>query len=114
MREAGFNILQPTGGENPRYEVRFAEGASPVLAFSKRYDDPFNPSADFAAIMTCSHADENCPVVRGAIARFALAYDDPGEFDNTPEEQAAYRDRVRQIGTEMLYGFSKVVDGSLT
>jgi arsenate reductase len=108
MQEAGFNISITKDGDNPVYEVRFAADATPIVAFSKKYDDPFNHNKDFAAIMTCSHADENCPLVLGASGRIALTYDDPKEFDGTPLEAAKYSERVHQIGREILYAFSQV------
>ncbi|GCC52715.1 protein-tyrosine-phosphatase [Chryseotalea sanaruensis] len=108
MQEAGFAIAITKEGENPMYEVRFAEGIEPVIAFSKKYDDPFNHNKDFAAIMTCSHADENCPLVLGASGRVALTYNDPKEFDGTPLEAAKYSERVHEIGREILFAFSQV------
>lgn len=108
MQAAGFSIKMTKDGENPMYEVRFANGVEPIMAFSKTYDDPFNHNKDFAAIMTCSHADENCPLVLGASGRFALTYDDPKEFDGTPLESEKYAERVHQIGTEIFYAFSQV------
>lgn len=108
MQEGGFNISITKDGDNPVYEVRFASDAKPIVAFSKKYDDPFNHNKDFAAIMTCSHADENCPLVLGASGRIALTYDDPKEFDGTPLEAAKYSERVHQIGREILYVFSQV------
>jgi arsenate reductase (thioredoxin) len=108
MQDAGFMISKIKEGENPIYEVLFAEDINPVTAFSKTYNDPFNHNKDFAAIMTCSHADENCPMVFGATARIALTYDDPKEFDSTPQEAEKYTERVEQIGTEILYAFSQV------
>ena len=109
MSDAGFQIVTIKSGDNPLFEVRYADGADPVIAFSKRYDDPFNPE-QFAAVMTCSHADNNCPFIPGAMDRFALTYDDPKDFDGTPLEQIKYDERVREIGREMLYVFSKVGD----
>ncbi len=108
MQDAGFSISKTKEGENPVYEVRYAKDAEPVIAFSKKYDDPFNHNKDFAAIMTCSHADENCPLVLGASGRIALTYDDPKEFDETPQETAKYAERVHQIGREIFYSFSQV------
>lgn len=108
MQEAGFKILMVKTGENPVYEVFFAEDVNPVTAFSKKYDDPFNHNKDFAAVMTCSHADETCPLVPGAAARIALTYNDPKEFDNSPQEASIYKERVEQIGTEILFAFSQV------
>jgi arsenate reductase len=108
MQEAGFNITITKAGENPVYGVRYAEGIDPIITFSKKYDDDFNPKKDFAAIMTCSHADENCPLVVGASARIALTYNDPKEFDGTPQETEKYAERVHEIGREIFYAFSKV------
>jgi arsenate reductase len=108
MQTAGFSIAVEKPGENPVYAVRFADTAEPVKAFSKKYDDPANPKQDFAAIMTCSHADENCPLVSGATARIALTYHDPKDFDGTPQETAQYWERVQEIGREILFAFSHV------
>lgn len=108
MQEAGFNITKTKEGDNPVYEVHFSNHAIPVQAFSKKYDDPFNPANNFAAIMTCSHADENCPLVLGASVRFSITYDDPKDFDGTPQETAIYKERVYQIGREILFTFSQV------
>ncbi|MBW3546013.1 MAG: protein-tyrosine-phosphatase [Bacteroidetes bacterium] len=108
MQGAGFQIdtLQP--GENPVYSVKFAEEAAPAKAWSKKFDDAANPAAGFCAVMTCSDADENCPFVPGVEKRLAITYDDPKNFDDTPEEAHKYSERVRQIGMEMLYAFSRV------
>ncbi len=108
MEEAGFVIKMTKDGNNPIYEVHFSDAAKPVIAFSKKYDDPFNHNQDFAAIMTCSHADENCPLVIGASGRIALTYDDPKEFDGTNLEATKYTERVHQIGREISYAFSQV------
>jgi arsenate reductase (thioredoxin) len=108
MRDAGFRITARKEGDNPLYEVIFSESAPAITVFSKKYDDPFNHDKDFAAVMTCSHADDNCPVVPGATTRIALTYNDPKDFDGTPVEAEKYSERVHQIGREILYAFSKV------
>lgn len=108
MEQAGFKISVFAPGDNPVYEVQYAENANALRVFSKKYDDPFNPETDFAAIMTCSHADENCPLVTGASKRIALTYNDPKDFDGTPMEAEKYAERVREIGREILYAFSRV------
>ena len=99
---------QASGEENPVYQLFFAENNSPVIAFSKRYYHPDNPDTGFAAIMTCSDADENCPFIPGAEKRIPLRYDDPKAFDNTPEETRKYEERSKQIATELRYVFSKI------
>lgn len=58
--------------------------------------------------MTCSRADESCPVVMVADLRVGIPYDDPKAADGTPEESARYDERCKQIATEMLYLFSRV------
>lgn len=108
MQDVGFNIQMIKAGGNPVYEVRFSDECDPVIAFSKKYDDPFNYFTEFAAVMTCAQADENCPVVIGATKRIALVYEDPKDFDDTSLERAKYAERTRQIGREMLYAFSRV------
>lgn len=109
MLDAGFEIVKVREGDNPVYEVSYAEEINPVTAFSKKYDNPFNHNEDFAAIMTCSHADENCPLIPGASTRIPLTYDDPKEFDGTAQEMLKYKERVEEIGTEILYAFSRVI-----
>jgi arsenate reductase len=108
MKQAGFDISTIKEGNNPVYKVTYSDNAPALTVFSKKYDDDFNPKKDFAAIMTCSHADENCPLVSGASARIALTYNDPKDFDGTPQETAKYSERVHEIGREILYAFSQV------
>jgi arsenate reductase len=108
MEDAGFRIEKKSTADNPVYEVHFSEDAAPLEVFSKKYDALDNPVNDFVAIMTCSHADQNCPLVTGAVKRIAITYDDPKDFDDTPEEQQKYRERALQIGREMLFAFSKI------
>lgn len=103
----GFVVEDP-GGDNPHYLVRFAPDTQPQICFSKTYDDPMNPHENFAAVMTCTDADQNCPVVLGASARLSLPYDDPKAADGTAEEAARYDERSRQVAIEMFYALSKV------
>lgn len=108
MKQAGFNIATIKDGSNPFYKIKFSDNAPALTVFSKKYDDDFNPRKNFAAVMTCSHADENCPLVSGASARIALTYNDPKDFDGTPQEAEKYSERVHEIGREILFAFSKV------
>lgn len=103
LQDAGFEINTTDTSTNPHYTVRYATAADPVIAFSKKYMDA---PAHYIAVMTCAHADDNCPVVIGAIAKIATPYQDPKEADGTSEQDAVYRDRCRQIATEVLYTFS--------
>ena len=107
LERAGFEVDHP-GGTNPPYDISFMNNGPVLKCFSKKYDDAYNPSENFIAIMTCSDADEACPIVRGAEARFSLPYEDPKAFDDTDQEKAAYDERCKQIATELLYVFSNV------
>lgn len=107
MERAGFQIVKPSGN-NPHYLVSFSSNTSALECFSKTFDAPSNPKKGFAAIMTCSDADENCPFIPGAELRLPLTYNDPKEADDTPEETARYDERVRQIGREIFYAIQLV------
>lgn len=107
LRRAGFEIDAPDG-DNPRYQVVFSENAPALTCFSKVYDHPDNPRAGFAAVMTCSDADEACPAVPGAALRVAVPWTDPKASDGSPAEAATYDARCRQIAVEMLALFSAV------
>ena len=107
LRRAGFKI-ESEGGENPRYEVSFSDDQEKMVCYSKTFDDPLNPQEDFAAVMTCSEADADCPFVPGASARIKLFYEDPKVSDGTPEESQTYDERCAQIANEMKYIFSAI------
>lgn len=108
LQHAGFRIERDSADHNPLYEARYSDTAPSIRAFSKLYDQAPNPPEEFCAVMTCSTADENCPVVPGASTRVAIPYDDPGESDGTRREKEAYDDCCRRISREMLYVFSRV------
>jgi arsenate reductase (thioredoxin) len=108
MRRAGFEITDATTGDNPIYLVRYASDRPPIRAYSKLYNGDANPKRDFIALMTCSVADKSCPVVQGAIARYAIHYVDPRLCDDTPTETTAYNERCREIAREMFYLMSEV------
>jgi hypothetical protein len=107
IRQVGF-VVEKTGEmTNPVYEVQYAPQEPSIKAFSKVFDQGGNPASHFGAVMTCTHADDNCPFIPGA-TRISLPYDDPKASDDTPEEAATYAGRTRQIARELLYAFSQV------
>ncbi|MEJ2583650.1 MAG: protein-tyrosine-phosphatase [Robiginitalea sp.] len=107
LMRSGFRVTSE-GEENREYTVYYSENRKPIRAFSKLYDDPENAASDFAAVMTCSDADENCPFIPGTEARIPVRYKDPKEFDGTPEEALKYDERSLQIASEMFYVFSQI------
>ena len=104
LQRAGFPLTKMSEGSNPIYYFD-CPGVleSEKSLFSKIYDSAPNPKENFAAIMVCTDADEGCPNIPGADARFSIPYHDPKSFDETPEEVRRYNDRVLQIGREFLY-----------
>ncbi len=102
LNSVGFQIEALDAGENPNYRARWSE-ASELRMFSKTFDHSENPNRDFIAVMVCSDADENCPFVPGAEARFSLPYEDPKAYDGTEEEAQQYEARSTQIAAEMHY-----------
>ena len=104
----GFQIQKLSDEQNPVYAVKFDDNQHPIICFSKAYFDDFNPKTNFGAIMTCNNADEGCPMVFGAEARFPIKYDDPKAFDGTDLMDAKYAERSLQIASEMYYIFSQI------
>ncbi|MDE1205216.1 low molecular weight phosphatase family protein [Tenacibaculum larymnensis] len=104
----GFKIQQLSEGTNPIYAIKYAENTPSIIGFSKKYDDTFNPTSAFCAIMTCSQADEGCPFIASADKRIPITYEDPKLYDGTSSEKEKYLERSLQIAAEMHYVFSTV------
>jgi arsenate reductase len=104
----GFQIEKVSQEQNPVYAVKFDDNEHPIIGFSKTYFNDFNPKSNFAAIMTCSNADEGCPMVFGAEARFPIKYDDPKAFDGTEVMNEKYAERSLQIASELYFVFSQI------
>lgn len=108
LSKQGFDILKLSDTNNPVYAIKYAHNEQPIICFSKEYNHAFNPTGDYAAIITCNSADEACPIVFGAEARFPVKYDDPKAFDNTDLMDSKYAERSLQIGEELWYVFGLV------
>jgi protein-tyrosine phosphatase/arsenate reductase len=108
LKRIGFNIKAIDTDKNTTYHVFHDDNESPSVCFSKTYDNAKNPQKEFAAIMTCSDAEENCPFIPGVELRIATTYDDPKAFDNTAQQDAKYDERCKQIALETLYVFYKL------
>lgn len=107
LRRCGFEIKTEKIEKNPVHHLLFSENNKPILCFSKKYDHKLNPQSEFAAIMTCSDAEQNCPFVPGVELRIGTTYNDPKAFDNTPLQNQKYDERCKQIARETFYVFSK-------
>jgi arsenate reductase len=108
LMNTGFQIKTLSEGNNPVYSVKYNKNDHPLICFSKTYDDAFNPQSEFAAILTCSSADNGCPFISGAEKRIPITFEDPKAFDNTAQQAEKYQERSIQIATELFYVFSQV------
>ncbi|HAH54451.1 MAG TPA: protein-tyrosine-phosphatase [Flavobacterium sp.] len=104
----GFQIKTIAEGNNPVYAIKYSENEHPIIGFSKTFEDDFNPKNEFAAILTCSSADQGCPFIAGAEVRIPITFEDPKAFDDSPQQAEKYEERSLQIATEMFYVFSQI------
>lgn len=108
LKRVGFLVDASNNNKNPVHFVSFGDSESPLKCFSKVFNDSENPAKEYAAIMTCSEAEKNCPFIPGVELRIGTPYDDPKTFDDTPFQDTKYDERCRQIALETMYVFSKV------
>jgi len=108
LKNAGLKIeIDHPDNINPVYTIHYGDGKT-MEAFSKTFDDASNPQDNFAAVMTCDDVDQNCPTVLGAETRIPLYYIDPKITDDSLKETETYRERCKQIATELFYVFSQI------
>ncbi|MFN9718072.1 MAG: protein-tyrosine-phosphatase [Planctomycetota bacterium] len=109
LKRCGLRIsISESSESNPHYVAAFSDQDPPLICFSKIFNHHPNPSSDYCAVMTCSHADQNCPVAIGCDLRLAIRYEDPKISDDTPQETVTYDARCAQIAREMLYCMSRL------
>ncbi|TWU07424.1 protein-tyrosine-phosphatase [Allorhodopirellula heiligendammensis] len=109
MQRCGLKIVaDDPAATNPRYSVYTSDSAIAQVCFSKVFSDPPNPSKGYCAVMTCSQADDACPLVMGCDLRIPIRYEDPKVADDTEFEAERYDERSAQICSEMLYMMSLV------
>jgi arsenate reductase len=112
LKRAGFNVKAKNDEKNTLYDVFYSDQFNPISCFSKLHSAESNPQQNYAVVMTCSEAEENCPFIAGAELRIATTYHDPKNFDHTPIQDQMYDERCRQIALENLYVFFHVKDSS--
>ncbi|QIY90889.1 low molecular weight phosphatase family protein [Chryseobacterium gallinarum] len=108
LSDQGFNVFKIADTDNPVYAIKYSDNCLPIIGFSKKYDNPFNPISDFAAIMTCSQADSGCPFIAGAEKRILITFEDPKVSDNTRDQTKVYASRSLEIAAELFYVFSMI------
>ena len=107
LRSIGFLIQADEMTANPNYQVQFSNERT-IQCFSKIFDHATNPQNKFAAILTCSSADEACPFIPGAEIRIATPYEDPKKGDGKENVNEIYLKSFKEITRETLYTFSKL------
>lgn len=105
LTDQGFDIKLKVNTTNPGYTLSIGAEAE-VEMYSKTYQQA--TLEPFIAVMTCTNADDNCPMVTGATHRFSLPFTDPGHSDGAPDESTVYLETANQIGKELLFLFSKI------
>ncbi|MBR9919241.1 MAG: protein-tyrosine-phosphatase [Bacteroidetes bacterium] len=105
IRKAGFKVCA-LGIDNPQYTVFPGSETNRISAHSKIYSAKANPQSGFAAIMTCSDADENCPFIPGAEVRISLPFEDPKTHDGQKDVLLHYEATSKIIASQMFYLFS--------
>ncbi|MDM1039069.1 protein-tyrosine-phosphatase [Myroides odoratimimus] len=108
LSNQGVRILKIAEDANPVYAIKYSDNDLPIIGFSKKYDNPFNPISGFAAIMTCSQADGGCPFIAGAEKRIPITFEDPKESDGKDNQKEVYFNRSLEIAKEMFYVFSQI------
>lgn len=110
LHDAGYVVTSGAGGSaaNPVRVIATGGDDTGLRFYSKRFDESENPRDGFAAVLTCSQADADCPFVPGAARRISLPYEDPKLFDGTPQEWEKYRERCRDIHREILFALQRV------
>ena len=100
--ESGFSIKQNKHISNPEYIVKCGK-IKEIKLTSKLYNDIQNPANNFIAVMNCSSAEKNCPIIDGASKIISLQFDDPGEFDESSLENEKYRETNIDIASSIKY-----------
>lgn len=108
LKMQGLNVFSIAQTQNPIYAIKSSDNAVPIICFSKKYQDEFNPSSDFAAVLTCSQADQGCPFIAGTQQRFPITFEDPKVYDLTSNQQIGYFNRSLEIAREMFYILSQI------
>lgn len=102
LERAGAVVTRISEDGNPHWQIAFSPDTG-IEAWSKVYSDPANPQSGYAALMVCTDADEACPLVLGAEARFSLPYQDPKHADGTLEQEIIYDTASHTIAAEMAW-----------
>ena len=80
---------------------------NPIELYSKTLDEI--KGDEFISLMTCSDAEENCPVDPRSKKNIKLFYNDPKKFDGTHKESLEYDKICKLIASELNAIFKLLV-----
>lgn len=104
----GFIIYKNMVEEKPVYEVHYSYGLKPIYLFPKKYLHRYNPPENFMAITLQEAAEMNLPIIKGALNREGILYQDPVGYLDSDMEMEKYQEISRKIALEMFYIFSQL------
>lgn len=104
----GFKTKKLVSSENPKYSIRISDELEPLILFSKTISEVRQSAKQFIAIMTCSAADESCPIVLGASNRFKMTFEDPKHSDGSIHEGNTYDSKSIEIAITLFHIFEQV------
>ena len=108
LSSIGFKIITQTTGKQNMYALCFSPKESLITLYSKLTTQVISRDSPFAAIMMCTQADQNCPLLPNADKRISLPHNDPKVYDDTPIETKKYAEASLQIATELFYVMSQL------
>lgn len=108
LQRIGFRLISKGKGTNPVYELSFADDATLLRIFSKKFDDASSP-APYNAVLVCSKGDAACPFIPSVASRVLIPFEDPGAFDGSADEEKAYNASAAIIAGELRYLFEKIL-----
>ncbi|HRP02976.1 MAG TPA: hypothetical protein PLE30_10060 [Candidatus Kapabacteria bacterium] len=106
LKEIGFGVKEVRDEEDKfvKYKVEYNERTE-VSIFSKLHTDEYVPKENVIAIMLCSDAEKNCPVLQNVLHQISLNYADPAEYDDDEDALQKYIDKCYEIGNELYFTF---------
>ncbi len=107
LKRSGF-IVNHIDTKDNIYLLKTSKKNKGQTLYSKKHDSKNNPQRKFLAIITCSDANKQCPVVRGADKKIFLPYHDPRISDGSGLEKTTYDQSCFNIAQEMFYIMKKV------
>ena len=102
LSNSGLKIEKKQTGDEV-YLLKSSKRDKGINLYSKEYSCKSNPPKHFIAIMTCSDADQMCPVIKGADKKVFLPYPDPRTSEKTGLEKKTYGHINAVVAKEMFY-----------